>query len=229
MKRISYWASCHVKKAVRIIILLKVLLAALACYVGFTLYKMNLLLPAGEIYFTAVVVLLFVMAVYPKHKNFGYIRQVGCNFLLGLASFLTITSAVNNGDKINNGVYANDIIKNPTAQEILNSGKTREELTRREKRILKKEFFHQLKVYTKATLAGDKQKAAEAWKIIVAIVVFIGLLGLLAALACSLSCNGSEVAAILVGVLGLAGLLWALIAVIRRINKGPRPKEPAKE
>ena len=40
---------------------------------------------------------------------------------------------------------------------------------------------------------------------------------------CSLSCNGSDAAAILVGVLGMGLIIFLSIKVINRINRRPRP------
>lgn len=234
MKSISYWASCHVKTARLLIICIKFLLAATAYYTGITLYKMQIILPANIIYSIAFFVLLIIIAVYPSKrktvlaKKLMYIRQKTCDFILPLSSFLVITTMVNNSDMVpaSSGVYGSGIIKHPTAQQILASGKTKEALTGKEKRVLKKEFFKQLKNYAVATLSGDKGNAGKAWKIILAIIATVGLLYLLAALVCSLSCGGSDALAILVGILGLAGIIWGLVALIKRIQHGPKQPKP---
>ena len=43
---------------------------------------------------------------------------------------------------------------------------------------------------------------------------------------CSLSCNGSDAAAILVGVLGMGLIIFLSVKVIQRITRGPKPKDP---
>jgi hypothetical protein len=109
----------------------------------------------------------------------------------------------------------------PTAQEILSSlqsGRNNKSLTRAEKRILKKEFRHQLKVYVAAKIKGDSSGADQALLILLAIIAACGLLYLVAALACSLSCSGSDAAAVLVALVGTVGVIWLLIYVIKQIT-----------
>jgi hypothetical protein len=225
MQKISYWAHCHVNSARFLIVTIKILLAALAYYTGMALYKMQLVLAAAEIYFFAFVLMVAAVIFYPRgkkttvSKKLFYLRQKACDFILPLCAVLVFTAWVNNADVVNtNAAYGSSIIKHPTAQQILNSGKTKDALTSKEKRILKKEFFNQLKVYASATVTGNKAKAGEALKTILAIIALVGLLYLLAALVCSLSCGGSDVAAVIIGVLGLAGLIWGFIALIKAIN-----------
>ena len=235
MQKISYWARCHVNSARFLIVTIKILLAALAYYTGMALYKMQLVLPAAEIYFFAFVLMVAAVIFYPRgkkttvSKKLFYIRQKVCDFILPLCAVLVFTAWVNNADVVNtNAAYGSSIIKHPTAQQILNSGKTKDALTNKEKRILKKEFFKQLKVYAAATVTGNKAKAGEAWKILLAIIALVGLLYLLASLVCSLSCNGADAAAAIVGVLGLAGLIWGFIVLIKAINRKPQKKDTPK-
>ncbi len=214
-------------------ITIRLLLAALAYYTGITLYKMQVTVPARLLYPAAVLLLVIGVLYYPSGikkavaKKLYYTRQKICDFILPLSAVLFFITWVNNADTVNtvNPSYGSSyIVKHPTAQQILNSGKTKETLTRQEKRILKKEFFKQLKIYAAATISGDKAKAGEAWKIVLAVIALVGLLYLLAALACSLSCNGSDAAAVIIGVLGLAGLIWGFIAVLKAIKRGPKNK-----
>jgi len=235
MQKISYWASSHIRTARFFIVAAKILLAVLACYTGMTLYKMQVILPLAEIYFLAFVLMITAVCFYPSKKKSAatkkifYIRQKTCDFVLPLCAVLVFTASINNADVLNTstGVYGSTIIKHPpSAQEILNSNKTRGSLTSKEKRILKKEFFKQLKVYAAATVTGNKAKADEAWKIILAIIALLGLLFLLSALVCSISCNGSDVAAVIIAVLGLAGLIWGFVALMKSIHRGQKkPKE----
>jgi len=235
MQKISYWASRHIMAARFFIVIIKIALVVLACYTGTTLYKMHLLLPANLFYGIAFLLMAAAVIFYPADKKTNnrkllFARKKISDFILPLSAVLLITAWVNNADVVhsNTAAYGSNIVKRPTAQEILKSGKTRAELTGREKRVLKREFFKQLKIYAAATLSGDKARAGEAWKIILAIIALVGLLYLLAALVCSLSCNGSDTAAVLVGVLGLAGLIWGFIAILKAINRKQKKTETAK-
>jgi len=59
-----------------------------------------------------------------------------------------------------------------------------------------------------------------------AVIVALGLAALVGALACELSCNGSEGAALLVGIGGTALIIFLLIITIRAIKRGKKePKE----
>jgi hypothetical protein len=123
------------------------------------------------------------------------------------------------------------ISKPPTAEEILASLKYRDKktLTKQEKKILKQEFKKQLKVFGTATLSGNKKDADNAILIILTIIAAIGLTILLSALVCSISCGGADGLAVVVALLGLTAIIWGSIAVIRRINRGPRNKGPVEK
>ena len=60
--------------------------------------------------------------------------------------------------------------------------------------------------------------------VLLAIIVAVGLLCLVAGLACSLSCSGSDVAAVFVGVVGTVAVIWLLVYVIKVISR-PKKKE----
>jgi len=232
MKNISYWAAGHIRAARSLIICIKLALFALAYYTGIMLYKSQLFLPANAIYGGVLTVLLIVVIVYPSvkkerfSKKLNYTRQKICDFILPLCAFSIVATLINNADKPLGYTQAlgSHIIKRPTAQDILASGKTKGSFSRKEKRILKKEFFKQLKIYATAKMTGDKAASGEAWKTILVIIGALGLTYLLAALVCNLSCSGSDAAAIIVGVLGLVGIVWGTVALIKRINRGPKNK-----
>lgn len=64
--------------------------------------------------------------------------------------------------------------------------------------------------------------------IVLTILVAVALSFLVIGLACNLSCNGSDAAAILVGVLGMGLIIFLSVKVINRINRGPRQPKAAK-
>jgi O-antigen/teichoic acid export membrane protein len=93
-----------------------------------------------------------------------------------------------------------------------------------EKKILKKEFKKQLKLFAKAKILGQKQKADRSIAIILTIIAAVGLLYVVTALACGLACNGAETAAILVGILGFVAIIIGTVFVIRSINRKHRQR-----
>ncbi len=236
MKNISRWAAAPVQAARALIISIRFLLIVIAIWSGLLLSGENYFLPYSETLIICLLGLLLGIGFYPsfkeKHKRHSYIRQKFCDFLLPLCSFVLITAVVNNLDNATSvsPIYAAVTVHGkPTAASILAAHKKRADLTRQEKRILKKEFYHQLSVYAAAKLRGDSAQAGEAWKVALAIVGLLGLFFLLASLACSLSCNGSDAAAVIVAVLGLVGLIWGFIAVLKAIKRGPRPPTHEKD
>lgn len=150
MQKISHWARCHVAAARVLIVFIKITLAVLAYFTGITLYKMQLFFPVVPLFTFAAVLLTGAVLFYPVYgktklsKKLFYIRQKTCDFLLPLSAVIIFTTWVNNADTINISTvtYGSHIIKHPTAQEILRSGKTKAGLTKIEKRILKKSFLN---------------------------------------------------------------------------------------
>lgn len=238
MRKISIWATHHRFPAITFVVILKLLLAFIAFYVGSSLLDLNIQI-SFIFFIVALGILIGAAFLYPSDKlrssgkKHMYARQKTCDFIIGACSFVMIGTLVNNSIVLpsTSVAYASNTTTTitPTAEEILASLQYRDKstLTKKEKRILKEEFKRQLKLYVVAKVKKDKDSGAKTAKIILAIVVALGLLYLLAALCCSLSCNGSDTAAVIVGLLGLFLIVWGLIAVIHRITKGPRKKQPA--
>lgn len=232
MRQISTWASRHVIYARMLIVILKTSLYFIAAYTGLYLVSSGITIPAEPFYLIAVFTFLIALAIYPARtkkylrSKYHYARQKTGDFLLPLCAFLVIACAVNNAGSSSyfTGSFASSIVSDPTAAQILASGKTKAQLTKKEKRILRHEFTKQLKHFAVAKMRNDQQKANDSWKIVLAVIALLGLVYLLAALSCSLSCNGSDAAAILVGVLGLAGLIWAFVAFVNHIRRPKKPK-----
>ncbi|MGC4101245.1 hypothetical protein [Ferruginibacter sp.] len=230
MKKISYWAGANIIPARILIVLLKIILLALAYYTGIALYRLQVLLPAGTVYCIALSLLVTAIVFYPSKQKrrsstrLAYIKQKTCDFILPVCSFVVIATMVNNGD--NSALYSTSqgsaIIKRTAALEILASGKTKDALSKKEKKVLKKEFVKQLKMFAAAKVKGDKKAGDDAWKIMLAIVAALGVAYLLGALVCSLSCSGSDTAAIIVALLGTVGLIWGLVVLIKHIKRGPK-------
>ena len=77
--------------------------------------------------------------------------------------------------------------------------------------------------------ADDMSKGEKVALIILSVIVALGLLALVGSAACTLSCNGSDAAALIVAIGGTALVVWLLISVIRRINSKTRKKRSKSE
>jgi uncharacterized protein with PQ loop repeat len=171
--------------------------------------------------------MLFVVFNYPSKyktdasKKVFFIKQKVCNFILPLCAAFIFITWVNNISKANTTgvVFGSNIIKPSEAQKILESGKTKESLSGKEKRILKKEFFKQLKNYLISPVNSDNPKSEKALSIMFAIILLIGLSALLAYLVCNLSCSGYEAAAGLITVFGLIGIIGGFVLLLKAITR----------
>ena len=216
-------------------VIVKTLAWLAAGVTGVQLNQAKLIVPIYGCYAVAGTLLVTAIYFYPAAnktiaaKWINFRRRKACDLLLPLATAIVIIAAVNNADVLTIYPAADGIsfTKELTAEEIIGSGKTAKELTQKEKKILKKEFYHQLKLYGKAIATGDKEALNKAWKIILSIIVLVGLIYLLAALACTISCNGSEALAIVVFAAGLTGLIIGFVAIMKAIHRGPKPKKAA--
>ena len=237
MKQLSLWARKNPRKARLIIIVSHLLILLLAWFTGREISALSDELPG---YLKIIFVLVFIIAaiIYPVKSKPGYLyaKQKTCDFLLALSTFGMVTGIAASGE-ISFGslspLYAstpsaiNNNKKDPTAEQILASLKHRDKssLTRAEKRILKTEFKKQLKIWTFAKITGNKEEGSKAGLVILAIIGAVGLFFLVASLSCSLSCNGSDAAAIVVLLLGTAAIVLGLLAVLRAIKKKKRKPE----
>ncbi len=236
MKRISAWAKHHSLAARICITVIKIILVWMAWVTGNGLQELNLYIP-GEICAIVALVLLLIVLLYPSNKtgrtgqNRSYAFRKSCDFMLSACSFLLIVTIVNTGFLVGqtSSSYASttalsSLDKRPTAEEILQSLKTRDKhsLTRQEKRILKKEFNQQLKNYIKAKITRKKEAADKALLIMLTIIGAVGLMYLLAALVCTLSCNGAEAAAVILAIIGAAGIIVGTVLIINRISNPRR-------
>ncbi len=241
MKQISFWASSHKKAAITSVVILKLLLVITACYLGIMLAADQLFLPLVSINFAVLIIAIIAMVFYPTRKSqlskaSSYAIRKSLDFILAAASFVFFTCVSNNGDAVirsvsNNNANAAIGIRPASAEEILAALKSGEKtkLTHKEKRVLKKEFFKQSKIYAISKIKGDQQQADHSLAIILTIIGAVGLLVLLTALVCNISCSGAEGAAVIVGILGLVGIVFLTVAVVKRIKRGPKNKDSSKE
>jgi hypothetical protein len=196
------------------------------------------------IFFELLFICILTFFVYPekggfwqsKFKSRFYIVQKSCDLILAFGGFLMISFCSENtyaptANKLLflpvNLLYASHG-SNPKAEELLQSLKSRsgKDLNRSEKKILKHEFFREVKVYVKAKATGDNETAVKAFLVIVTIAVAVGLTYLLAGLACSLSCSGAQGLAALVMIGGLVVLIFGSIVLTKTIMKIGKKKQP---
>jgi len=243
MRQLSTWAKGHPIKARYIIIFSHLLLALLAYFIGKGLRDFKISF-SSSLLFNVFLVFIAVALIYPHKKDkpvaynvrYTYWFRKSCDFLAITCSFCLLCCLANNAPlapvyDLYATTHSTGSVRtvNPTAEEILSSlksGRDKKSLTRTEKRVLKKEFKHQLKVYAVAKLKGDPSAASQAILILLAIIAAVGVLYLVAALACSLSCSGNDAAAVLVAVVGLVGVIWLLVYVIRHITRPTKKDKP---
>jgi uncharacterized membrane protein len=236
MRKLSTWAKFHPYAARVIIVFCHIILTLIGIYFAEIFRTAGVIIPQVAAYLL-VAVFTYAAITYPARQKNGsenYHRRKLRDFLLVSSSFGMIIFYAANGlpagiDSI--PAQATAIIgkEQPTAESILRSleNRDRKHLTKNEKRILRKEFKKQLKVYATATLKGDKEKRDNTGLIILAIIGALGLLFLLTAIACSISCGGAEGAALIIFILGLAGIVFGFIAVMKSIKrKSKKPAEP---
>ena len=243
MKKISIWAKSNKCKARTIIVLIHFALIILGILTGWLLFKINFYIGTG-IFYEVLFICILTFIVYPKKGGFWrskfksrfYVIQKSCDFILAFGGFLMISFCSENtyapsANKLLflpvNLLYASHGA-NPKAEELLQSLKSRsgKDLSRSEKKILKHEFFREVKVYVKAKATGDNESAVKAFLVIVTIAVAVGLTYLLAGLACSLSCSGAQGLAALVMIGGLAVLIFGSIVLTKTIMKIGKKKQP---
>lgn len=235
MQSISLWAHRHRPYAITLIVVLKIAFVFLALSAGILLRQQQVILP-GTASYVCVGMMILLYLYYPHFaKKYRSRKRMEMAFL-----FFSFWGAAFWSNQFNPTLQSSSPVfasvhpikvKKPTAQQIIESLKYRHKssLTRVEKRILKKELKIQAKQYVSAKLSGDKEKARKTWLTLAVIVGALGILYLLAALTCTIACNGADGAAIAVAIIGFAGIIWGTIALIRRINKKKKEKQPTKE
>lgn len=232
MRKLSLWAKHHPFYARTIIVISRCLLICIGYFLGLQLLDKEITLSPLLLYLFIGVFFIFG-ATYPEKKQGNYKKRKLYDLVVACCGFFMVICGsyqLNAPVSIYEPVQATTIekpspYKYDEAKKLLEQFKSGEKtkFNRKEKRIIKKEFNYQLLQYAKAKITGDKSSGDQAALIILACIVAVGLLFLVMSLACTLSCNGSDAAAVVVGVLGLVAIIWGLIAVIRAINK-KRPK-----
>jgi hypothetical protein len=235
MKKISVWARKKRSIARIFIVILNLALALLGVEMGRLLITMNVH-PRPLAYLVVLFVFISVVFAYPQRvgtsslqsKRRIYRVQKSCDFILAFCSFLMICFFSMNISETNETKLSFPLLNTlsastgakPTADEILQSLKyrSRKDLSRPEKKILKHEFFKQVKSYVTEKATGHDQIALKIFLTICTLVAALGVGYLVAAVSCSLSCSGLDGLAILVALLGLGGIIYGSIKLIQAIS-----------
>lgn len=242
MKKLSLWAKHH-KQAARLTIIVSfILLTIIGYYTGTWLSDWDISLPEAILFLAVFSYIMGVIAYPQRHgshismrtKSF-YIRQKICDTGLVVSTFVMIVYLANQpGTLIHSFVPAGAVSGNNQVLPKDSSAKTYRSIREfsasikdkdgnllkwKERKKLLKEQVHSIKK------ADNLSKGDKAGLIVLSVVVALGLALLVGALACELSCNGSEGAALLVGIGGTALIIFLLIITIRAIKKGKKQPE----
>ena len=246
MKKISFLAKNHKRPARLIIIVSFIVLNALGILTGILLADLNFS-------FSGTAMILFVSAfvvgviLYPSKSGKGvrlspathYVKQKSCDFILAASAFCMITYFANRPETLfqQNPVLHAAVITNPALPKdsIAKNYKLVNEFNAAMKdengkmlkwKERKKMLKEQVKEIKKANNLSNGEKALL---VILSVLVAAGLLYLVAALSCSLSCSGSDAAAVLVGLGGIALVIFLLIIAFRAIYGRKKKKEKVAE
>lgn len=234
MRKISMWAKRHAWPARFIIVASFVLLNILGFATGLLLADMDIILPAA---FLFLFILLYAAGyiAYPvtnkdergRKRISGYVRQKTYDILLAGSTFFIIIFLGNHKETLfryrlpfNEVMASSSIIpKDSTAKNYKSVPAFYQSLKDADGKLYSwKERKKLLKEQVSAIKKADDMSPGEKTALIIlSVAVALGLIYLIGALACNLSCAGSDVAAVIIGVGGTGLVIFLLVVVIRKI------------
>ena len=246
MRKLSFWAKQH-KQAARLIIIFSfILLTIIGYYTGTWMSDLAISLPETILIMAIFSYITGVMA-YPqrsvshktsKTKSF-YIHQKICDTGLAASAFLMIFYLANQPDTFihsfvpASAISGNNLVfpKDSSVKTYKSIGEFSSSVKDKDGKLLKwKERKKLLKEQVRGIKKADNlSQGDKAGLIVLSVLVAIGLLLLVGALACNISCNGSEGAALLVGIGGTALIIFLLVLVIKSIKKNRKVSEKTPE
>jgi len=232
MRKLSVWAKHHPAYARIIIIISRCLLLLIGYFLGTQSSQSGIELSPLWIYFF-IAVFFIAAAFYPSDKSSKtYSKRKWSDLIVAACGFfivLCFSNQLNKPFPVYESAYAikpiePSLYKNPQAKKLLEQYQNGEKktFTTKEKRIIKNEFKYQLGQYAKAKITGNKKEGDDVGLIILACIAAVGLWILVGSLACTISCNGSDAAAIVVFVLGTAAIVFGLVMLIKSIKRKNR-------
>jgi hypothetical protein len=232
MRKISLWGKHHPWSARIIIIVSTFIISAIAFYLGENT-RNNGYTMSSYLFVIICVFYFSTLLAYPNRRksntqlksasHYGYRKY--SDFILAACSFGIFFYAGNDPSKLANlprGLYAASPlagIKDPVPYKSLPA--FYKSLRDENGKLLKwKERRKLLKQQLKGIKHSDEMsQGAKVLLTILCVLVAIGLLYLVAALACSLSCNGSGAAAVLVAIGGTALIVFLFVLAMRGIHR----------
>lgn len=243
MYQLSLWARHHVWTTRALYVLLYLLLNLAGWLLGEQLAAVGIYLTQATFY-TGAALFLVSFFMYPSKSKRGkrrfYVYQKSCDAALITGTFMLILclaqpqSLPSSWLSLSTPAQATEVVtpatEKPRAQQKksifrklangaiqwLGIDKSIQKRVQKNIARLKKEY-------------RDSTEGEKIALIILSVLVAIALLGLLGSLACTISCNGSEGAAILVAVLGTGLIVFLLVKVIQRINRGPKSRRQPRD
>lgn len=237
-KRLSFWGKQHKWSSRFIIVFSFIIMNALAIFTGSLFRDLNINFSVGFL-LLSILAFSFAWLKYPNEKqdrSRTYALRKTCDSILIGSTFLMLTffgnQQLNPFD--NSALFASTVNSYSLPKDSAKAYKSVEDF----KKSLYDESGKPLKWKERKKLLKQQVKAIKHDKAMsdggkVGLIILCVLLALIlaygvAALACSLSCAGSDAAAVIVAVLGLGGIVLLTIFLIRSILRKSK-KEKAKE
>ncbi|MBY0478155.1 MAG: hypothetical protein K2Q24_10950 [Chitinophagaceae bacterium] len=225
MKQLSFWASRHTAAARVIIILFYIPLNICGYYTGMLLWDIQIELKPLFIN-TLALLIIGLFLLYKKNAPF-YKRKL-MEGSMGVCTFCIICFY---GNQINNPQPYFPLV---AATQAVTYIKINERIAVEENLHQDKESSLQhkeLKKQLKKIRPSEKENPVwvKVLLIILTLLVALWLIAVLTFFACSLSCNGAEAAAWIIGIIGVSGIIVLVTFVIRTIlgRKKKRKKRAA--
>lgn len=224
-KLLSRWAKDNKWKARSTLVMLKIGAAAGCLLLGHELYNSNIVIPSF-VKISSFAVLAYAIAFYPSKyfpsgaPAFSFLQRKFYDASIFAASAIIMIYAGNRYDvTLEPAQMAQTVAYVDLPVEKF--GGLHKQMT-----IVKKEFKQKLKTYLQDE-PKEKTRGTKIALTILAVLAAIALTFGVAGLSCSLSCSGSEVAAIFVAVGGIGLIIGGLVATIRSIHNRPTKKRVA--
>jgi hypothetical protein len=229
IKQLSYWAKDH-KWASRFIIIFSfIILDILGIITGRLLDDLNITI-ASSVLLIVASILMLICWKYPSKRKPSYFFQKTCDLVLVLSTFIMF---IYFGNRQTSPLDISFFTASAVSTSSLPGDSTKTYKSIDEfKKMLKDENGKPLKWKKSKKILKQQIKdikrdktTSEGGK--VGLIILCVLLALVlaygvAALSCSLSCSGSEGAAVIVAVLGFAGIILLTFFVIRSIVRKSR-------
>lgn len=221
-KLLARWAKDNKWKARSGLALLKIGTTSGCFLVGNELYNSGVAIP-DFVNISGFAVLATAFALYPSKyfpsvsPAFGFLERKFCDASIFAAAAIVMLYAGNHFDvKLHRADPVQTVVYAPSPSN--ETGGVYKKIS-----VVKKEFKQKLKTFLQDR-PKEKTRGAKTALTILAVLAAIVLTYGVASLSCSISCSGSEVAAVFVFFGGVTLIVWGLVATIRSIHNRPTKK-----